>query len=124
MRGQAVTGGSTPKATLFERVLFRKLVARCLSTESYGDGVASGLTETEKDSSSVVCSPTVPAGHHGPHDAHHVAGESSTDIQEAILFLPRVELGPDTVKEIDVRRFARVLDWEVQREDLIDSRFG
>ncbi len=46
------------------------------------------------------------------------------DIQEAILFLPRVELGPDTVKEIDVRRFARVLDWEVQREDLIDSRFG
>ena len=46
------------------------------------------------------------------------------DIQEAIQFLPRVELGPDTVKEIDVRRFARVLDWEVQREDLIDSRFG
>ncbi|MGB0600462.1 MAG: hypothetical protein ACPGLY_27615, partial [Rubripirellula sp.] len=31
------------------------------------------------------------------------------DIQEAILFLPRVESGPDTVKEIDVRRIARVM---------------
>ena len=30
-------------------------------------------------------------------------------IQEAILFLPRVESGPDTVKEIDVRRIARVM---------------
>jgi len=37
------------------------------------------------------------------------------DIQEAILCMPRVELGPDTVKEIDVRRFARVLEWGVQR---------
>jgi len=36
-------------------------------------------------------------------------------IQEAILFLPRVESGPDTVKEIDVRRIARVMDWGVQR---------
>ena len=38
------------------------------------------------------------------------------EIQEAILFLPRAESGPDTVKEIDVRRIARVLDWGVQRE--------
>ena len=38
------------------------------------------------------------------------------DIQEAILFLSRVESGPDTVKEIDVRRIARVLDWGVQWE--------
>ena len=37
------------------------------------------------------------------------------DIQEAILFLPRVESGPDAVKEIDVRRIARVMDWGVQR---------
>ena len=37
------------------------------------------------------------------------------DIQEAILFLPRVESGPDTVKEIEVRRIARVMDWGVQR---------
>ena len=37
------------------------------------------------------------------------------DIQEAILFLPRVESGPDIVKEIDVRRIARVMDWGVQR---------
>ena len=37
------------------------------------------------------------------------------DIQEEILFLPRVESGPDTVKEIDLRRIARVMDWGVQR---------
>ena len=37
------------------------------------------------------------------------------DIQEAILFLPRVESGPDTMKEIEVRRIARVLNWGVQR---------
>ena len=33
------------------------------------------------------------------------------DIQEAILFLPRIESGPDTVKEIEVRWIARVMDW-------------
>jgi len=37
------------------------------------------------------------------------------EIQEAILFLPRGESGPDTVKEIEVRRIARVMDWGVQR---------
>jgi len=37
------------------------------------------------------------------------------EIQEAILFLPRVESGPDTVKEIEVRQIARVMDWGVQR---------
>ena len=37
------------------------------------------------------------------------------DIQEAILFLPRVESGPDTVNEIDVRRIDRVMDWGAQR---------
>ena len=40
---------------------------------------------------------------------------TAPDIQEAILFLPRVESGPDTVKETDVRRIARVMDWGVQR---------
>ena len=37
------------------------------------------------------------------------------EIQEAILSLPRVESGPDTVKEIDLRWIARVMDWGVQR---------
>ena len=37
------------------------------------------------------------------------------EVQEAILFLPRVESGPDAVKEIGVRRIARVMDWGVQR---------
>ena len=38
------------------------------------------------------------------------------EIQEAILFLPRVESGPDTVKEIDVRRIARVMERAVERK--------
>ena len=33
VRGRAVTGGSTPKATLFERALFRTSIASSLSTE-------------------------------------------------------------------------------------------
>ncbi|MGB0600238.1 MAG: hypothetical protein ACPGLY_26470 [Rubripirellula sp.] len=37
------------------------------------------------------------------------------DTQEAILFLPRIESGPDAVKEIRVRQIARVMDWGVQR---------
>ena len=37
------------------------------------------------------------------------------DIQGAILFLPRAESGPDAVREIEVRRIARVMDWGVQR---------
>ena len=37
------------------------------------------------------------------------------DIQEAILFLPRIDSGPDTVKEIEVRRIAQVMEWGVQR---------
>ena len=37
------------------------------------------------------------------------------DIQEAILFLPRAESGPDTVKEIGVRRITYLMDLEVQR---------
>ncbi|MGB0600159.1 MAG: hypothetical protein ACPGLY_26075 [Rubripirellula sp.] len=37
------------------------------------------------------------------------------EIQEKILFLPRVESGPDTIKEIDVRRIARVMDWELEK---------
>ena len=38
------------------------------------------------------------------------------EIQEAILFLPRIDSGPDTVKEIEVRRIAQVMEWGVQRE--------
>ena len=36
------------------------------------------------------------------------------DIQEAILRLPRIQSGPDTVIESEVRRIARVMDWGVQ----------
>ena len=42
--GQAVTGGSTPKATLFELALFRRFFTSSLLAESYGEGVASGFT--------------------------------------------------------------------------------
>ncbi|MDB4338987.1 hypothetical protein OAA19_02640 [Rubripirellula sp.] len=37
------------------------------------------------------------------------------EIQEAILFLPRVHEGRDMVTERDLRRIARVMDWGVQR---------
>jgi hypothetical protein len=43
------------------------------------------------------------------------------EIQEAILFLPRIESGTDTVKEIDVRQIARVMDWGLQRGRWNDS---
>ena len=48
----------------------------------------------------------------------HIMWLTSLDpeIQEAILFLPRVESVPDRVKETDMRRIARVMDWGVQRE--------
>ena len=45
------------------------------------------------------------------------------EIQEAILFLPHVESGPDKVKEIDVRRIARVMDWGVQRGRWLAKEF-
>ena len=37
------------------------------------------------------------------------------DIQEAILFLPRVERSRDPVTERDLRAIVEALDWEVQR---------
>ena len=37
------------------------------------------------------------------------------DIQEQILFLPRIEHGRDVVKETDVRPIASALDWHKQR---------
>jgi len=56
-------------------------------------------------------------GHVTPARLSQIMGMLSLapDIQEAILFLPRIDSGPDTVKEIEVRRIARVLDWGVQR---------
>ena len=39
------------------------------------------------------------------------------DIQEAILMLPKVHEGRDTVTERDLRRITRSLDWDVQRAD-------
>ena len=50
VRGRAVTGGSTPKATLLEPTLFRRFFASSLLTESYGESVASGVLENEEDS--------------------------------------------------------------------------
>jgi len=37
------------------------------------------------------------------------------DIQEWILFLPRIEHGRDVVKETDIRQIASTLDWCKQR---------
>ena len=48
--GQAVTRGSTPKATLLEPTLFRRFFTSSLLTESYGESVASGVWVNEEDS--------------------------------------------------------------------------
>lgn len=37
------------------------------------------------------------------------------DIQEAILFLSRVEAGPDPIHLKQLQRFARLADWQKQR---------
>ena len=37
------------------------------------------------------------------------------DLQEQILFLPRIERGRDVIKEADIRPIAAVLDWRKQR---------
>jgi len=69
--GQAVTLWNTPKATLFEIALFRKFVANPLLTEVYGEVVASGFTESEKDSNF-----DMRRQHLEPnHDAHHLADQ-------------------------------------------------
>ena len=73
--GQAVTGGSTPKATLLEPCLFRKFVANPWLTESCGEGVASGLTETEKDSNLDMRREILKPSHHGLYDTHHAADQ-------------------------------------------------
>ena len=73
--GQAVTGESTPKATLFEPCLFRKFVANPLLTESYGKGIASGVKETEKDSNLDMRRRILKPNHDGPHDAHHLVDQ-------------------------------------------------
>ena len=59
-----VTGGSTPKATLLEPCLFRNFVANSLVTKSCGEGVGSGLTETEKDSNLGTRCPILEPSHH------------------------------------------------------------
>jgi len=49
------------------------------------------------------------------------------DIQEAILFLPRVEKGRDPITERDLRPIAAILDWKTQRgmwEELKTKRLG
>jgi hypothetical protein len=38
------------------------------------------------------------------------------DIQEEILFLPRITQGRDTIKEADLRPIAKTLDWNMQRQ--------
>ena len=56
-------------------------------------------------------------GHVTPARLSQIMGMLSLapDIQEAILFLPRVDKGRDTVTERDLRRVTRSLDWGVQR---------
>ncbi|MAI70427.1 MAG: hypothetical protein CMM01_05890 [Rhodopirellula sp.] len=73
--GREATRGSTPKAILFEPTRFRNFFATPLLTESCGEGVAFGLTETEKDSNSAAWSSSYPESYHRPHDTQHVADQ-------------------------------------------------
>ena len=59
-------------------------------------------------------------GHVTPARLSQIMGMLSLapEIQEAILFLPRLHEGRDMVVEREVRRIARVMDWGVQREAL------
>ena len=75
MLGQAVTGGSTPKATLLEPTLFRRFFTSSLLTESYGESVASGVLENEEDSNLDTRRQSLKPNHHGPHDSHHLADQ-------------------------------------------------
>ena len=73
--GQAVTRGSTPKATLFELALFRRFFTISLLTESYGESVAFGALENEEDSNLDTRRQSPKPSNHGPHDSHHVADQ-------------------------------------------------
>ena len=44
------------------------------------------------------------------------------DIQEDILFLPRIQAGRDAIKEHEVRSMAATLDWRKQRRLWADLR--
>ena len=56
-------------------------------------------------------------GHVTPARLSQIMGMLSLapDIQEAILFLPRVDKGRDRVTERDVRRITRSLGWDEQK---------
>ena len=58
-------------------------------------------------------------GHVTPARLSQIMGMLSLapEIQEAILFLTRVDKGCDRVTERDLRRVMRSLDWGVQRAD-------
>jgi len=45
------------------------------------------------------------------HGAHYLADEHGSWYSRGDSILTRVESGPDTLKEIDVRRIARVMEW-------------
>ena len=77
VRGRAVTGGSTRKATLFEPTLFRRFFTSSLLTESYSKSVASGVLENEEDSNLDTRRQSLKPSNYRPHDAHHVADQPS-----------------------------------------------
>ena len=77
VHGRAMTLGSTPKATLFELALFRRFFTISLLTESYGESVAFGALENEEDSNLDTRRQSLKPSNYRPHDAHHVADQSS-----------------------------------------------
>ena len=75
MRGREVTGGSTPKATLFELALFRRFVTSSLLPESYGESVGFGVRVNDWDSNFETRLQHLKPSHDAAHDAHHVADQ-------------------------------------------------
>ena len=71
--GQAVTRGSTLKATLLELTLFRRFFTSSLLTESYGESVASGVWVNEEDANLDTRRQSLKPSNYCPHDARHVA---------------------------------------------------
>ena len=98
--------GEPPPANFGRLQRVTKLMASAIRFDQL---IRDGVVE---DQGEIAC-----FGHVTPARLSQIMGMLSLapDIQEAILMLPRVDEGRDTVTERDVRRVMRSLDWGVQR---------
>ena len=71
--------------------------------------IQDGVVEDQGEIARLLCDACTTLTDHGAVDV-------GSDIQEAILMLPGVHEGRDTVTERHLRRITRSLDWSVQRD--------